>query len=179
MAALKQTNSTDKSKDEQWAAYRANKASKGWGKPLADAPKKEFKVIDNAKYELSTVEFLYPFADLADGQGFFIPLEANNTMDKLVLATHKQVTQFRTQNSEVEKNDEGDDILESFTVNVKVRNPDGSIVMDGDSPKLTVSSGLRPKLIGPNFAVRVIHKDDEIGKNIKAEGDGVLVIRLN
>lgn len=174
MNALKQTNPTDDSKAKEWAAYQANK-----DKPVVDAPKKEFKIIDNAKYELSNSVFLYPFADLADGQGFFIPLEPNNTMDKLVWATHKQVQQFRVQNSEIEKNDEGDDILENFTVNVKVRNPDGSIQMDGDNPKLTVSSGLRPKLIGPNFAVRVIRKDDEIGENIKADGDGVLVIRLN
>jgi hypothetical protein len=142
--------------------------------------KKEFDIIDNAHYQLSKNNTNYPFDKLEIGQGFFVPLENDSTMDKLMTATNKQANIYRTENSEVEKNDEGDDVLENFTVNARKRKPDGSFELDGDGqPKLTVSSGLRPKLIGPMFMVKAVHKDDEISENNKSEVDGVLVIRLD
>lgn len=148
---------------------------------FVEPPKKEFKIVDNANYMLkSDVVYLYPFAELAVGQGFFIPLEPDTTLEKLSAAAHRQADQFRRENSEVERNDEGDEVLENFTINARVRNRDGTLKLDPDgNAKLAVSSGLRPKLIGPIFAVKTVRKDDEIAEDTKAEADGVLVIRLD
>ncbi len=148
-------------------------------KAAIEEAQNKFDIIDDARYEVAEDNFLYPFSKLEVGQGFFVPLEAPNTIDKLLVAVHKQVSLFRIQNSEVEKNDEGDEVLENFTVNAKLRNADGSYKLDGDGkPKLSVSSGLRPKLIGPMFVVRAVAKEDQLSENDKAEADGVLVIRL-
>lgn len=147
---------------------------------FVEAPKKEFKIVDNANYVLkSDVVYLYPFAELAVGQGVFIPVELNNTLEKLTAAIHRQVNQFRRENSQIEKNDNGDEVLENVTINAKVRHRDGTIKLDPDgNEKLVATSGLRPKLIGPSFAVKSVRADDKIGENTKAEADGVLVIRL-
>jgi hypothetical protein len=140
----------------------------------------KFKIIDNARYELVEDTFLYPFAALAVGQGFHIPLEAGNTMDKLTYATHRQVNDFCFRNSEVELNEDGDEVLENITIRARVRNRDGSFVLDGNGlPKLTASSVSRPRLIGPRFTVVSVYRDNEIAENVKAEADGVLVIRLD
>jgi len=142
--------------------------------------RKKFKIIDNAKYELASDYFEYPFEELEVGQGFFVPLESNVTMDKLVHSTNKQANMFSVQNSNIERNEEGDEILENLTVRARLRNPDGSFQVDsGGQPKLTSTALTRPKLIGPRFMVRAVNKDDEVSENNKAEADGVLVIRVD
>ena len=190
MNTLEQTRPVEKTKPAGWqepiekvpderTQEEINEENLAKSKADKEAARDKFKIIDDARYELVEDSFLYPFSKLEVGQGFFIPLEDDNTIDKLYTATNKQANQFRLQNSEVEKNDEGDEILENFTVRARLRNPDGSFVLDGQGePKLSVSSGLRQKLIGPSFAVRAIVKDDEIAENTKAESNGVLVIRL-
>lgn len=150
----------------------------------AKGDKKDFAIIDNANFKLnhhvaSHDQFLYPFNDLKPLQGLFIPVERNSTTDKLMATIHKQVDQFRKQNSEVEKDENGDDVMEDVAINQKKRNEDGTIQLDGDKPRLGIKSGFRPKLFGPTFAVKAVVKDDEIGENNKADGDGVLVIRMS
>lgn len=141
---------------------------------------KEFKLIDNPNYMLaSDVIYTYPYNELAIGQGMFIPLEEGDTLEKLSVAIHRQVSQFRKENSQAEVNDDGDEILENVTINAKARNTDGTVKLVDGNPKLIASHIVRPKLIGPNFAVKSVKADDEIGETIKAEIDGVLVIRLD
>lgn len=138
-----------------------------------------FKIIDNAKVQLanqSDVEFKYPFADLIVGQGLFVAVET--TTDALMSKLFKQVDQFRKQNSEVERDENGDDVMEDVAINVKKRNEDGTVQLDGDKPRLDIKSGFRPRLIGPMFAVKAVVKGDKISENNTADGDGALVIRL-
>lgn len=149
--------------------------------PVIDTPpKKEYQIVDDARYELIKNEFAYPFDKLQIGQGFFVSIEDDNTVAKLVVAMSKQVNQYCVQNSQVEKNEEGDDILETLTINTRLRNPDGSFKLDGEGvPKVSIATVLRPRLIGPKFMVRAVYKDAEIADDVKSEKDGVLVIRLD
>jgi len=153
----------------------------------AKAETGEHRIIDRASLKLNSttigaaawVDLNYPFEEMEVGQGMFIPVEQNSTTDKLMAKVHKQVHQFREQNSEVAKDEMGDDILESIAVNQKMRNEDGTVKLDGDKPRLTIGkSGLFPKLLGPTFAVKAVVKGDEIGEGEEAEADGALVIRL-
>lgn len=120
----------------------------------------------------------YPLQDLEFGQGMFIPVEKGSTTDKLMSKLHKQVDQFRKQNSEVERDEDGDDVMEDVAINKKQRNDDGTVKLDGDVPRLGIKSGFRPKLIGPNFVVKAVVKGDKLSENEEAEADGALVIRL-
>lgn len=136
-----------------------------------------FKIIDNAKIQLDNQnEFKYPFDQLKIEQGLFVAVET--TTDALMSKLFKQVDQFRKQNSEVERDENGDDVMEDVAINVKKRNDDGTVQLDGDIPRLSIKSGFRPKLIGPMFAVKAVVKGDKISENNTADGDGALVIRL-
>jgi hypothetical protein len=145
----------------------------------------EHRIIDNANLqlnhylpELGHVEFKYPFQDLEFNQGMFIPVEENSSTDALMAKIYKQVDQYRKQNSEIERDENGDDVMEDVCINVKKRNEDGTVQLDGDKPRLEVKSGFRPKLVGPNFIVKAVVKGDKIGENEEADSDGALIIRL-
>lgn len=145
----------------------------------------EHRIIDNASMRLNSyipeathIDSKYPFGDLEFGQGMFIPVEKHSTIDKLMATVFKQVDQYRKQNSEVERDENGDDVMEDVCINKKQRNEDGTVKLDGDVPRMTVSSGFRPKLIGPSFAVKSVVMGDKISENDEAEADGALVIRL-
>jgi len=147
----------------------------------ADAPK--LKMISNPNVQLNHylpeaghVEFEYPFEDLGIGDGFFI--EAETTTDALMSKLYKQVDQYRKQNSEIERDENGDDIMQDIAINQKKRNEDGTIQLDGGVPRLGIKSGFVPKLIGPNFVVKAVVKGDKIGTNGEAGADGALVIRM-
>jgi hypothetical protein len=153
----------------------------------ADKPmeKKEFKIIDDANFKLNHhihkdghYQFAYPFEDLTVGQGMLIPIPKGQTTDKFMIHMHKQIDQYRKQNSEVERDDVGDDVMEDVAINQKKRNDDGTIQLDGDTPRLGIKSGFRPKLIGPTFTVKAVVKGDELAENNEADSDGVLVIRM-
>ena len=148
----------------------------------------DFRVIDNANFKINHfvhesghTEFKYPFVDLEPGQGLFIPVGKGKTTDALMSEMYKAIDQYRKQASEVERDENGDDVMEDVAINVKKRNEDGTVQLDGGEPRLTVKSGFRPKLVGPNFTVKAVVKDDiltdeEDGE--KADTDGVLVIRM-
>lgn len=151
----------------------------------ANAKLGEYSIIENANFklnhylpEIGHVEFNYPFEDLKLNQGMFIPVEEKSTTDALMAKLYKQVNQYRKQNSEIERDEDGDDIMEDVAINKKKRNEDGTVQLDGDIPRLGIKSGFRPKLVGPNFVVKAVVKGDEIGENNKADRDGALVIRL-
>lgn len=156
--------------------------------PQGDADtedKPEYRVVDKASFRLNSTtvpermwqEGDYPFNELEIGQGMFCPVEKGGSTDRLMAKLHKQVNEYRKQNSEVEKDENGDDVMEDVAINVKQRNEDGTVMLDGDMPRLGIKSGFRPKLIGPNFAVKAVVKGDKIGENNEADADGALVIR--
>lgn len=154
----------------------------------ANAKVGEHRMIANANFklnhylpEIGHVDFSYPFQDLEINQGMFIPVEKNGTTDALMSKLHKQVYQYRKQNSEIERDENGDDIMEDVAINVKKRNEDGTVQLDGDKPRLDIKAGFRPKLVGPNFVVKAVVKGDSITMDKdgeKADSDGALVIRL-
>jgi len=146
----------------------------------------EHRIIEDVNFALfkssvptaTQMDLNYPFEDLDVGMGMFVPVEQNSTTDKLMAKLLKQVDQFKKQYSEQEVDENGDTVMEDVAINVKQRNEDGTVKLDGDVPRLGIKSGFRPKLIGPNFAVKAVVKGDEIGDGEEAEADGALVIRL-
>lgn len=153
----------------------------------AQPDKPDYRIIEKASFRLHSTtvpdqmweEHDYPFHELEGGQGMFCPVVKGETTDKLMAKLHKQVEAYRKQNSEVEKDENGDDVMEDVAINVKQRNDDGTVMLDGDTPRLGIKSGFRPKLIGPNFAVKAVVKGDKIGENDEADNDGALVIRCS
>lgn len=152
----------------------------------ADAKIGEHRMIDDVNFGLfkssvptaTQMEVDYPLEEMDIGTGMFVPVEQGSTTDALMSKLYKQVDQFRKQYSEVEHDENGDDVMEDVAINVKMRNEDGTVKLDGDKPRLSIKSGFRPKLIGPNFAVKAVVKGDKIGENDEADADGALVIRL-
>lgn len=151
----------------------------------SDAEVGEHRIIDKVNMgNFSSVpkdmqqQIYYPFQDMEFGQGMFIPVEKGGTIDKLMSKIHKQVDQFRKQNSEVERDEDGDDVMEDVAINKKQRNDDGTVKLDGDVPRLGIKSCFRPKLLGPNFAVKAVVKGDKLSESEEADADGALVIRL-
>lgn len=156
--------------------------------PQGDANSKagEHTIIDNANvrlnhymHESAYAELKYPFEDLEIGQGMFIPVEQNSTTDKLMSMLYKQVDQYRKQNSEIERDEDGDDVMEDVAINKKKRNEDGTVQLDGGVPRLGIKSGFRPKLVGPNFVVKAVVKGDKLAEDNEADRDGALVIRMS
>ena len=152
--------------------------------PANEADDEHFEVIDAANLNLGVdtsqhIDFKYPFADLETLQGFFVPVKPGNTTDKLMMAVHKQITQYVKQVSVPEKDEDGDDVLEDVAINKKKRNDDGTVQLDGDTPRLGIKSGFRPKLIGPTFTAKAVVKGDQLSENNEADSDGVLVIRMS
>jgi len=157
----------------------------------AEAEIGEHRMIDEVNFGMFTtsvptatqMDLNYPFEDMDIGQGMFVPVEQGSTTDKLMAKLYKQVDQFKKQYSEQEVDENGDTVMEDVAINIKLRNDDGTVKLDGDVPRLGIKSGFRPKLIGPNFAVKAVVKGDKIGwkgedNYEEAEADGALVIRL-
>lgn len=153
----------------------------------------EHRMIDEVNFGMfktsvavaTQMDLNYPFEEMDIGQGMFVPVEQGSTTDKLMAKLYKQVDQFRKQYSEQEVDENGDTVMEDVAINIKLRNEDGTVKLDGDTPRLSIKSGFRPKLIGPNFAVKAVVKGDKIGwagdgedDYDEADADGALVIRL-
>jgi hypothetical protein len=149
--------------------------------------KPEFKMVDKANFKLSHymninghTQFKYPFEDISPGQGMFIPVPKGRTTDQLMREMYKSIDQYRKQNSEVERDENGDDIMEDVAINTKKRNADGTVQLDDGVPRLGISSGFRPRLLGPNFVVKAVVKGDSLADGgDKANTDGVLVVRMS
>ena len=140
--------------------------------------KNNYTIVDNAIFGTMLYSFSYPFQDLKPGQGMFIQVEKGDTTDKLMSRLYKQVAQFREQNSEVDRDQDGDDIMIDMAINKKQRNEDGTVKLDGDVPRLGISSGFKPKLLGPALTVKAIVKGDKLAEGNEAQSDGALVIRV-
>src|ERR1700761_4644866 len=74
----------------------------------------------------------YPFDDLEVDEGVFVPTEPGKTTDKLVESMHKAIYQHRYLHSEVERDEDGDEILEMLCIKTRQRNEDGTIQLHPD-----------------------------------------------
>lgn len=137
--------------------------------------------VDNALDHLFD-DKLYPegpFDNLKVGQGVFIPNEENQTTDKALAKTHKIILKLREQYSEIETNEDGDEILDQVIVSIRKRNDDGTIQLENDKPVVGANAQNMPRRIYyRNFIAKAVVKNDELSKNQKASGDGVFVIRV-
>ena len=94
---------------------------------------------------------------------------------------YKQVDQYRKQNSEIERDENGDDMMIDLAINQKKRNEDGTVQLDGGVPRLGIKSGFTPKLVGPTFIVKAVVKGDKIGagdNGQESDSDCAIVIRM-
>lgn len=146
--------------------------------------KKDYKIIDNANQHLNLInrapdDFKYQFDELDIGQGIFVPVEQNQTTDQLMADVHDQINYYREQNSECEKDKNGDDVWESVVIQTK-KYKDGVVQLDGlGKPIVGANQTNRPKLIyAANFIARAVVNGDEIGEDEKADSDGVLIVRV-
>ena len=121
----------------------------------------------------------YPFGELEIDQGFFVAVKPNETTDQVLAKMHKSVEAAKKRYGEPEVNEDGDRILEVVTIETRKRNEDGTVRLNGNQPILGADFHQRPKYVYTrNFVVKAVIADQEIGENVKAEGDGVVVIRV-
>lgn len=147
---------------------------------------KDYQIFDNPNrylnFKSEQQKFKYPFDKMDVDQGIFIPVEKGDTTDNLVARLHKDIDAFRKQTSEVEKDENGDDVRESVVIETKKRKDD-VIQLDGaGKPIVGANQTNRYKLIySANFIVRPVVKGDalELGEGSpEAESDGALLIRV-
>lgn len=137
--------------------------------------------VDNALDNLfdDTIHVKGPFNDLKIGQGVFVPNEQNQTTDKALSKTHKIISKLREQYSEIETNDDGDEILDQVIISTRKRNDDGTIQLENDKPVVGANSTNMPRRIYyRNFIAKAVTKDQELSDSQKASADGVFVIRV-
>lgn len=140
--------------------------------------KKEPRIFDNVLFKEDEEKEDFPFAKLKAGQGFFVPATEHESTDFLVEKFNKQINEERIKYAEVEKDENGDEILEVVTIKTRKRNDDGTLQLEGGKVITGANQSHRFKYIyARNFMCKPVMKDDDIGHS-KAEHDGVLVVRV-
>ncbi len=92
---------------------------------------------------------------------------------------NRSIKAVKERYGEIEVDENGDKIMEHITIEERKRNVDGMIKLDGDKPKVGANFTQRYKyLYTRNFAAKPVYAGQELGDNVKAEGDGVVVIRV-
>lgn len=146
--------------------------------PPVEVKKSDAKIID----DVTVVDdnLFYPFADMDVGQGFFIPNEQNQTTLQAFDKMHYHIVAANKLYSEVECDENGDEVWESVNIKSRKRNADGTLQLDSSGkPIIGHDSVSRPRLIRERmYAVRQIAKDDELSDGNVAPCDGVLVVRM-
>ena len=121
----------------------------------------------------------YPFNELAVGEALYIPVEPNSTKEKLMTKLYVSVANARKQFSEVEKDENGDEIWDVVIVKTRLKNPDGSYQMDAYGvPMQGASQTSQPRLVfSRHYAITAVAEGDDLGDGNKAPHDGALVVR--
>lgn len=151
---------------------------------VEEKPAKDFKIVTqphlNFRHGPDYIEYDEPFADLQDDEAFFVPVPEGGTTDKLMFDLNKKVSGYIKQTSEIELDENGDEIFEVVVIKTKKRNDDGTIQLDGEGkPIVGANQTTRPKYINAcNFIVKAVVKGDEIADGEEADSDGALVIRV-
>ncbi len=184
-----------KDDDKPHAQVLSNEALKNSGKDdnqphpgLKSVAPATGKKADNQEIKmLSDVSLLfeddgdedYPYEKLKIEQAFFVPVKPNQTTDEVLAKILKSIEAAKKRYGEPEVNEDGDRILEVLTIETRKRNEDGSVRLNGDKPILGADFHQRPKYIySRNFIAKAVIKDQELSEGVKAEGDGVVVIRV-
>lgn len=125
-------------------------------------------------------EFNRPFDDLEIGNAFFVPNKDGQTTENHLAQLHQQIAAYRDMNSEIEKDEDGDDILETVVIASKKRNSDGTLVLEANgNPLVGANPVTRPKRIYyKNFIARAVVKGNKVDGDNEIDHDGVLVVRV-
>lgn len=154
----------------------AEKQDNNWGKSKRLIVDNAIAPVPEKKYDFSD----HPLLSLKRDQGVFIPNRPGLSTDELMQQIHKEVYHLRAFGAQVEKDINGDDILESIIIEEKKRHDDGTIQLTAGKPVVGALSQNRPKLVHAcNFTVHAVTKDMEIADGQTAPEDGVLVIRVS
>lgn len=145
----------------------------GWGKP-------EYKIFkDVSKLIGDDEDDEYPFDELKLEQGFFIPTQPNSTTDVLLAHMQERIERIKKRYGSIETDEHGDDVWESVLIRNKKRNDDGTVQLQHGKPITGANQTNRPKYIYTrNFVVKPVVKGQELGDKVKADADGVMVIRV-
>lgn len=121
----------------------------------------------------------YEYSKLELEQGLFIPVEPNTTTDMLLAKINKSIHRAKIRYGVPEVDENGDEILDQVCVKVKKRNEDGTIQLNNNVPITGATFQQHTKYIySRNFIAKPVMKDQEIGDGVKAESDGVVIIRV-
>lgn len=123
----------------------------------------------------------YPFSELDNSQGFFVPNERAQSTEENLKIMRKAVTDANDFYSEIELTEDGDEVWETVIVKTKKRNPDSSLILSVEGKPIEgADSVTRPVVIfSRHFIAYAVDKDHNIGPNQKVSEDGVLVVRVN
>lgn len=144
---------------------------------------RDYKIIDKPNMQLTHGQEggggRWPFGDLEPGQGMFIATEKGSTTDKLMQNLYRAVADARAEFAEVERNRDGDEILDMVVVKRRLKNDDGSFQLGAhDIPLFGANQEQMPRLVyTSHYSVKAVVKGDDIGEGEKAEHDGAIVIR--
>lgn len=140
---------------------------------------KDYKIIQKAKMVSSDTVSRWPFSDLEVGQGMLIYTEKGSTTDKLMENLYRAVADARLEYSEVERDRDGNEVLDMVIVKRRKTNADGSIQLGvNDQPMFDANQEQKPRLVySSHFSIKPVIKGADVGDNFKAERDGALVIR--
>ena len=125
--------------------------------------------------------FSHPYDELKPGEALFLGNEYGQTTDKHIELVYREIAQYKNFMSDVERDENGDVILEQVVIEDRKRDKYGNFIIEPDGNILKGAlHESRPKLIYyKHFVARAITKGQELSDNVKAERDGVLVIRVN
>lgn len=150
---------------------------KGWG-----SGNNNLMIIDKPNMFLGqdTTGDKYSFFKLETGQGLFIPVGDHGTTDALLEEIYKQIAMTKKKYGVAERDENGDEILEQCTVQVRKRQdgPMKLLQLENGKPIIGANFVQLPRYAySPSFVAKAVVKDDEIGDSQSAPSDGVLVIR--
>lgn len=156
-----------------------------WKAPIKSVAEKPVK-IEKAKVSIindaDTVknDLYYPFYDMSQGQGFFIPNELNQTTLQTFNKVRSHVKQANELWSEIEHDEFGDEVWETVVIKSRKRNADGTLQLDSSGNAIiTADSVTRPKLLrSRRYNIYQIAKDTDLIAGKPAENDGVLIVRV-
>ncbi len=147
--------------------------------PPAPKVEKAKVTLVNDAFHVRNDDEHYPFTEMKPGQGFFVPNEPNQTTAQNAAKVHSHIVAVNDLYSEVETDENGDEVWEEVYVRTAKRNADGTVALDaGGRPIVGHDPISRPNLVySRHYILRQIAKDDMIAGK-KADADGVLVARL-
>lgn len=144
------------------------------------------RVITNVHHDLfdtrtdKAEDGMYPFSQLEPGQGFFVPAKDGQTTDNLIENMYRTIHHVRETFAEVQRDENGDEILDNVTVKTRKKNDDGTFQLTGDNEVITGANFTHmPRAIYTrNFVAKPVTKDSKLGDSFNAPEDGIIVIRV-